>query len=406
MLSLERDSMFRRFRLTASRSRALGGKSMAHDTAADWNPRLAGVKFRPSSTLHGVALGERRLMFCERRQQVFEFNATLEAIWSALANGQTPQAAAGALVEKGLDQATAEAYVGGALHEWLKQGDLTPSPVIDAIAGRPDHSRNFQIDVLRISLRLFGDIDTDVIDAAFGQFAADAPGPEFAAMAYAGSVYLFDGGIALGATPPVEFTPLLKALFTERFLASSPDGFLAHAALLKRGGKAMLLSGEPGAGKTTLCVALGSAGWTLCADDIVRIDPSGRALGIPFAPAVKTGSWDLLAPYAPDLASQPVQLRTDGQWVRYLPMPASDGAPAPIGAVLLLARTLDGPPRLEPIDALEALTTILDGAYATGHRIDAQTLVALTAALTHATCARLHYSNLERAVQYVSDHLG
>jgi len=126
---------------------------------------------------------------------------------------------------------------------------------------------------------------------------------------------------------------------------------------------------------------------------------------VPFAPAVKTGSWPLAARWAPMLAAEPAHLRTDDQWTRYLPM-AGQSAPMRLRGVLLLQRSEGAAARLEPIDPVEALTTILDSAYASSHRIDGDALTALANRVSNAVCARLHYSDLDAAVGLVEERLG
>jgi len=380
---------------------------MARDAGDIWNGALAQDVFAPSATLRRIPVGERQLMFCERRQQIFEFNTTLAEIWDGLARGLSPAQAASRLEAAGLDLATAQSYVGGALHEWLRQGDLTPKAAVQALSREPDQARTLRIDAaLGVDLRLYGRLDIAAVDAAFAQFSA--PGPvdlNISAVAHGDMVHLFQNDLSIGAVPPVEFVPRLKALFTERYLAASPGGFLAHGGLLARGDGAILLCGEPGAGKTTLCIALAGSDWTLCADDIVRFDKDGMAHGVPFAPAVKTGSWPLAARWAPSLAAEPAHLRTDDQWTRYLPMKGQN-APVRLRGVLLLQRSEGAAARLEPIDPVEALTTILDSAYASSHRIDGDALSALALRVSNAVCARLHYSDLEAAVELVGKRLG
>ena len=47
---------------------------------------------------------------------------------------------------------------------------------------------------------------------------------------------------------------------------------LLHAAVLERGGKAVILPGDPGAGKSTLTAVLMLSGWRLLSDEIAMID--------------------------------------------------------------------------------------------------------------------------------------
>lgn len=46
-----------------------------------------------------------------------------------------------------------------------------------------------------------------------------------------------------------------------------------HAAVLERDGQAVLLPGEPGAGKSTLCAGLAMSGWRLLTDELGLLDP-------------------------------------------------------------------------------------------------------------------------------------
>ena len=61
------------------------------------------------------------------------------------------------------------------------------------------------------------------------------------------------------------------------------------AAALVRNGRMLLVSGHPGAGKTTLTLALVDAGFGFAGDDLALLNSEGRVTGVPFAPAIKAG---------------------------------------------------------------------------------------------------------------------
>ncbi len=63
---------------------------------------------------------------------------------------------------------------------------------------------------------------------------------------------------------------------------------LLHAAVAERGGRALLMPGASGAGKTTLCALLVARGWRLLSDEFAIIDPArGRGVTMPRPPYLK-----------------------------------------------------------------------------------------------------------------------
>jgi HprK-related kinase A len=51
-----------------------------------------------------------------------------------------------------------------------------------------------------------------------------------------------------------------------------------HAAVVERGGNAIILPAPPGSGKSTLCAALVYSGWRLLSDEFAIVDPDTRQL--------------------------------------------------------------------------------------------------------------------------------
>jgi HprK-related kinase A len=86
-----------------------------------------------------------------------------------------------------------------------------------------------------------------------------------------------------GVTP---FHPLPRAQLGPCFewglnwcIATRAHQFLIfHSAVLERDGSAVVLPGEPGAGKSTLCAALAHRGWRLLSDELGLLDPSSGLL--------------------------------------------------------------------------------------------------------------------------------
>lgn len=354
---------------------------------------------------HRLRLGERTALFCARRQQLYELNETADAIWLALLAQGTPAAAAKALA-RGDDYPQLLDVVRETSAEWMRQGQFVPAEVVE-LARRPDAELHLELDELRVRLQVCGKADAEAIGKVFGQFrsAPDAGAPSISAIGAHGLVFLFEDQQPLGAFDERRWIPELKALITERYSRAVRESFLAHGALLSLDGRAVLLCGDPGAGKTTLTVALTDAGFRYHADDIVRIDEAGRATGVPFSPALKSGSWPLLSGLVAGLDELPVYLRSDGQEVRYLPVAASAREVLPLAAILLLARSSDAKAVIEPVEPLEALTTILASAFSARGAIEAPTLKALAGAVDAARTGRLSYSRLDEAVSAIEAFL-
>src|ERR1700730_5749017 len=82
---------------------------------------------------------------------------------------------------------------------------------------------------------------------------------------------------------------------------------------LLSGGRGLLVSGRPGAGKTTLAVHLMEAGFEYAADDIVLIASDGRVKGVPFALALKSGAWAMIEKLRPEIGEAAVHSRAGRQ---------------------------------------------------------------------------------------------
>ena len=80
-----------------------------------------------------------------------------------------------------------------------------------------------------------------------------------------------------------------------------------HAAVLERGGRAVLLPAPPGSGKSTLCAALMLDGWRLLSDEMVLLDPQTLQVMPSARPiSLKNRSIELMKSRAPQARFGPV----------------------------------------------------------------------------------------------------
>lgn len=75
---------------------------------------------------------------------------------------------------------------------------------------------------------------------------------------------------------------------------------MLHAAVLEKNGQALILPGDPGAGKSTLAALLNLSGWRLLSDEITLIDRNdGRVVPLARPVSLKNASIDVVRAFSP-----------------------------------------------------------------------------------------------------------
>lgn len=150
-------------------------------------------------------------------------------------------------------------------------------------------------------------------------------------------------------------------LFAEA-LRERPQSGIVHAALLRRGGKRVLIAGSRGAGKTTLTLRLARAGYDVEGDEHVFIDPDG-VTARPRACRVKQTSLALLPDLAAAIEAAPHYRDVQGR-VIYNVDPAmvcgrwqiEKGA---VDCIVILAPNHGGHSSIRPIPAMMAAQALI-----------------------------------------------
>ena len=361
-------------------------------------------RYLPASNVRLLRLGGRSLLFSERAQKLFELNEAADAVWDVLLAQSTPSGAQAALVEMGVDEDVAAEFVESQLGAWLRDAYWTPadSPPADA---SPDEPRrlNFGVEQLDVEISCPDERLCERLEEVFAQFPhriSTAP-LKLSVIPWANGFHIYAGDEFWGSVAEDEVAPRIKAILTEALIGRPCDGFYIHGAMLTRAGRALVLSGSPGAGKSTLTLALAARGYGFLGDDIIRVNGSGLFKGIPFAPALKPGSWPLLGPYYAELEAWPIERRGDGKKVRYAPIPAAAPTSREPGYFIALARQEGRPAEMVELNPVEALSIMLGEAYAAEGRLAAEHLARLAERIRFMGCRRLYYSDLEGAVREI-----
>ena len=84
----------------------------------------------------------------------------------------------------------------------------------------------------------------------------------------------YDGQRVFEPLPEAHAFALLEWAMNWCISAHAHQFLLIHAAVLERGGLALVMPAPPGSGKSTLCAALSLSGWRLLSDELALIDPA------------------------------------------------------------------------------------------------------------------------------------
>jgi hypothetical protein len=364
------------------------------DAKADRHPPYT---LRPSDGASFLLLGDQSAVFSEASQKIYALNPIAAYIWCQLEEGEALDGIRDGLVRSGVTANLAEKYISQALRMWHKLGLLKPDWQVgdefihfelSLSIHIADFSATIRIETKRLAhlLTLFDHLSVptqegrNVIDVVEGN----------------NLVQVFHNKRGVFCCDPIELAPTLKAYVTDRLVAESPPNVVVHAACLQHGGKNLLISGRPGAGKTTLSLRLGEAGFKYGGDDIVLVAPDGRAAGMPFAPAIKPGAWQIVSQFRPDLNEAVVHRRADGKRVRYIRPEKIDGSYGSVGWILFIQRGR-GPAKFTPLDRIEVMRRLMEGSYSPGEKMTMAMCNALKQAINGADCFELSYSDSAEA---------
>jgi HprK-related kinase A len=113
--------------------------------------------------------------------------------------------------------------------------------------------------------------------------------------------FKFDGEVAFAPLPVNQAFPLLEWAMNWCISTHAHQYLILHAAVIERGGCAVIMPAPPGSGKSTLCAGLVHRGWRLLSDELALISPIDRTitpLGRPIS--LKNQSIDVMRRYAPE----------------------------------------------------------------------------------------------------------
>ncbi len=139
-----------------------------------------------------------------------------------------------------------------------------------------------------------------------------------------------------------------------------------HACAAAFGGRALAFAGPSGVGKSTLLAALVAQGGAFITDDIAVVTPLGGGK-VGLWPGAQRAKLDPLSLAALGRTGAGLEPAGGPQGKFHLPVSGGEPVrgPVPLARVYLL-RDGEGPPRIEPLSGLDAVTALLEDVYVLG----------------------------------------
>lgn len=215
----------------------------------------------------------------------------------------------------------------------------------------------------------------------------------------------WEGSSPFPPLPLAQAHPLLEWGLNWCVATASGLHTVIHSAVVERDGLALVLPGQPGSGKSTLCAALALGGWRLLSDELTIVSQSdGRVQAVPRPISLKGTSIDLIRAHAPSVELTAPVADTHKGAIAYARPPsaavASGGRAVPIGYIVFPKFRANTELVFEPMSRAEALAELLENTFNVG-LLGAEGFAALARAMAHSRCYAVEYGDLSSVLQWV-----
>lgn len=219
-------------------------------------------------------------------------------------------------------------------------------------------------------------------------------------------LFHFEGAAPFRPLPLDQSFPMLEWGLNWCISANCHQFLILHAAVLERGGRALVMPAPPGSGKSTLCAALALSGWRLLSDELALIDPASLCVHpVPRPVSLKNASIDVIRDFSSDARFGPLVRNTTKGTVAHMKPPTQGVRDAHLTARpawIVFPRYVPGSEaQWIEMPRAQAFMELVDNAfnYDVHGRRAFDTLVRIAES---AACREFRYSRLDEAVPIFS----
>tara|TARA_Y100001956_G_C4118548_1_gene186181 strand:- start:1157 stop:2050 length:894 start_codon:yes stop_codon:yes gene_type:complete len=182
------------------------------------------------------------------------------------------------------------------------------------------------------------------------------------------AIFEFDNNTPFKPLPFAHAYPLFEWGLNWSVANHLHDYLILHAAVLEKGGKALVLPAPPGSGKSTLCAMLALSGWRLMSDEMTVIDlRSGNVIPFVRPICLKNNSITLIKNLFPDTYVSRVAIDTQKGNVAHVRPPQNaverKCEEAQIEAIVFPKYNSNSETKLEVLTQTETFESLIENAF-------------------------------------------
>ena len=218
--------------------------------------------------------------------------------------------------------------------------------------------------------------------------------------------FLFDGKPLFKPLPLNQAFPMFEWGLNWCVSSHANHYLIIHAAVIEKGGYAVVLPAPPGSGKSTLCAALVSRDWRLLSDELALIQiGDGKVVPHPRPISLKNQSIDIIQHYDPDaILSRKISDTIKGT-VAHMKPPTNSivraNETANAAWVIFPKYQAGAPAHLKKLSQSRAFIRIADNAF-NYSLLGIKGFETLTGLIGASQCYDFTYSTLEGAIETFS----
>lgn len=119
-------------------------------------------------------------------------------------------------------------------------------------------------------------------------------------------IFRYDDEVPFKPLPLDQAIPMLEWGLNWSISNHAHQYLILHAAVIERGGRAVIMPAPPGSGKSTLCAALVNHGWRLLSDELALLSPAtGEVIPLARPVSLKNSSINIIRDLGPEVVIGP-----------------------------------------------------------------------------------------------------